>query len=330
MHKERPDISILMPVYTMSGYLEACIRTIQSQKNVSWELLAVDDFSTDDSLKKLNEFARGDERISVLQNTHKGIIPALDLAFKNATGTYITRMDADDLMPSAKLELLLKIAQKDPKKIATGFVKYFSDFPVSEGYTRYEKWLNNVAEQGSFETNIYRECMVASPNWMVHRSCFENHIPFNKLAYPEDYDLVFQWYKNGYSFEAAAEVTHLWREHPQRTSRNSDIYQQETFFKLKTNYFIDLELRGENYVQLIGGGVKGKLVAAVLTARNISFDWFDYGKNQSGSNLKPVEKLQYVHKTILTNWPVDSNVQQEIRTFLAGKKMELGKNTWLF
>jgi len=323
-----PEISILMPVFNMSGYLEECIRSIQHQKNISWELIAVDDFSTDDSRQKLERLANENSRIHIFQNRKKGIIPALALAFEKSAGTYITRMDADDLMPADKLFMLYERARKNRKTVATGRVQYFSDSAVSEGYLRYQNWLNTVAEKNDFAVNIYRECVIASPNWMVHRACFEKDITLDSLQYPEDYDLVFKWYQNEYSFESVQQLTHLWREHPARTSRHSEIYQQQTFFKLKTNYFIDLELQDSTYVQLIGAGIKGKLVAAVLTARNITFDWFEYGKKSDA--IKSVEELNNQHKAILTNWPVDEKQQSEILRFLESKKLVLGDNVWLF
>src|SRR5690606_36607346 len=112
--------------------------------------------------------------------------------------------------------------------------------------------------------------------WIVNRDCFENDFKFSDLKYPEDYDMLFHWYKFGYKISSINEVTHLWREHEQRTSRHSKDYQQEAFFKIKTNYFIDLEISSAEKIQLVGAGKKGKLVAKILTKRKIEFDWFDF------------------------------------------------------
>lgn len=325
-----PEVSILMPVYNMSGFLQECIESIQDQQRVSWELIVVDDFSMDASLKLLEHFAASDPRIRVFRNSTKGIIPALALAFGHSRGTYITRMDADDVMPQHKLFKLKQMAAGSNRNVATGKVHYFADKAVSPGYIRYQNWLNEVADQDTFSENIYRECVIASPNWMVHRSCFEQKIDLEKLCYPEDYDLVFQWYKNGYTFKSSADLTHLWREHPGRTSRNSDVYQQKSFFKLKTHYFIDLELSGNEPVQLIGNGIKGKLVAAILAERGVPFSWFAYDKTTEKNGMKAVSELSGLYKTILTNWPTDAVVQSEITRFLAEKKLTAGINLWLF
>ena len=191
-----------MPVKNAGKYLDQCVDSIIRQVNSNWELIAIDDGSTDDSLEILESFKRFQDIIYVSENRGEGIIPALQQAFEMSRGEYITRMDADDIMPSNKLELLYNAVKGKRKTVSTGKVQYISDRKVSEGYRRYEKWLNQVVEEEAFERDIYRECVVASPNWMVHRSCFEKDFAFSDLTYPEDYDMVFNWYQHGYKFEA--------------------------------------------------------------------------------------------------------------------------------
>ena len=127
-------ISILLPVFNTAKYLSECLFSIQSQTETNWELLAVDDFSTDQSLEILNAFAKKDTRINVFKNTEKGIIPALRLAFKKSNGKFITRMDSDDKMMPQKLEILKALLQKKGNgHIATACVKYFAEEGLKEG-----------------------------------------------------------------------------------------------------------------------------------------------------------------------------------------------------
>lgn len=324
------EISILMTAFNAEKYLIECLRSIQNQLFTDWQLVVVNDFSTDSTSEILKFEASKDSRILFFENKTKGILAALTLAFEYAEGNYITRMDADDIMPLDKLNLLYEIASANNRTVATGKVEYFADRPISEGYRRYQNWLNYVLENKLFSENVYRECVVASPNWMVHRSCFDKEIKWSDLKYPEDYDLVFQWYKNGYQIKGVNSATHLWREHAERTSRNSEIYQQESFFKLKTNYFIQLELRENEKIQLIGVGRKGKLVAEILNEKSIPFDWFEYQNDNLSAVIFPVEELSGNFKTILTNWPVQKSLQIEVENFLKSKNLFLGKNIWLF
>lgn len=325
-----------MPAKNAEPFISECIESIIQQTFKNWELIVVDDFSSDLTEKIILEFVKIDVRIRYVKNKKNGIIPALETAFELSQGQYVTRMDADDVMPIDKLELFLKEIQKHPNSIITGKVNYFSNDGVSEGYLRYENWLNSLAKTEDFYSAIYRECIIASPNWMVERSCFEKHFRFSDLKYPEDYDMVFKWYQNNLSIVAINKVTHLWREHNARTSRNHEAYQQESFFKLKTNYFVDIELKDKQKIQLIGAGVKGKLVAEIARNREVNFDWFDFKIDEQNSlqissqNIKSIFELNSDLKTILTVWPKDKKTQDEILTFFAQRNFIFGKNVWLF
>lgn len=323
-------VSIVMPAFNAEEYIATCIHSIIEQDFLEWELIVVDDFSIDRTFEIVQAFEMEDSRIHVFRNTSKGIIPAMAFAFSQAKGNYITRMDADDVMPPTKLSDLLEIALQSQKTIATGHVRYFSEVPISEGYLRYQSWLNNVLDEGTFYENIYRECIVASPNWLVHRSCFDKEINLAELNYPEDYDLVFKWYQKGFEFSGTSNLTHLWHEHGKRTSRNSEVYQQESFFRLKTNYFIKLELKSYEKIQLIGTGKKGKLVATILRDNSVPFEWFEYLKTNNLNGVLSVQNLKPEIKTVLTNWPINEGLRGEVKRFLDSKGFVFGKNIWLF
>ena len=321
-------ISILIPVKNAAPFVEECIQSILDQAYKDWELIAIDDHSSDDSFLILKELTK-DNRIKVFKSEGNGIIDALNQAFEASSGDFIHRMDADDLMPPSKLETLEALLQGRSKVVATGNIEYFSDNEVSVGYKEYEQWLNSIT---NFKTEIYRECVIASPNWLVHRSCFENDILFHSLTYPEDYDMCLKWNELGYEVVKSNEITHFWREHPKRTSRHSKHYQQEAFFRLKLNYFIKNELAKNERIQVVGGGQKAKLLVKLLRDLKQSFDQFDVktGRVDSNREVKPVSELRSNQKTILCNWPKELKVQQEILNFLNEKGLVTGINLWVF
>jgi len=85
-----------MPVFDAGSWLTNCLESIINQTEMDWELIAIDDFSTDNSFDILQQYSLKNDRIQIYKNQSKGIIPALQLAFQQSSGTYITRMDADD------------------------------------------------------------------------------------------------------------------------------------------------------------------------------------------------------------------------------------------
>jgi len=319
-----PAISIIMPVRNGEAYLVPCLESILAQSETDWELIVVDDGSNDRTSAIIRNYNTRDKRIRTVINDGVGIIDAVRTGFSISNGTWITRMDADDLMPNDKLRNLRSFAA--PHAVVTGKVQYFSDIEVSPGYKRYEKWLNELVKDVNHYDHLYRECVVASPNWLVHREFFDQ-FDWAIWNYPEDYDLIFQWHSAGYRIVSHPQVTHLWREHPSRTSRNSNVYDQKSFFNLKTEWFVKLILKCSGNVQVIGTGTKSRVVQQILKSSGISFELFDI---KSKKGIRDIENLNPKIPAILTSWPIQKNVQFEIQNFLKSKEFEFGKNVWIF
>lgn len=302
-------ISILTPYRNAEKYLAETARSVLSQSYTDWEWILVNDHSTENELQVLQEF-RDDPRIVLLENEGKGIVDALCLAFAHATGEFITRMDADDVMPAFKLERFLSFLEREQVRIVTGKVKYFSADSISPGYRAYEDWLNDRLDKQDFYEQIYRECTLASGNWMMRKKDLEACGGFTALNYPEDYDLLFRWYKAGFGIKGLNEVTHWWRDHAWRTSKTSENYQQKAFFDLKITWFIDLDWDPKQPLILNGTGQKGRLTAKVLIEHEIPFTWVShepekfaagiFGQAVCGVSEIPLsEKIQLLNATLI-------------------------------
>ena len=261
-------VSIVMAVRNEETFLEECLRSIHEQRLQEWELHVIDDHSSDATGQILTEWSLIDKRIKWEKNRGKGIIAALSQAEKLSSGELITRMDGDDLMPPEKLDILKNVLLETGQgTMVTGKVRYFSNEEVSIGYRAYEEWLNERVELQDHAKWVYRECVCASPNWMCFREDLEAIGGFRSLNYPEDYDLVLKWHAAGFLFHGVNSLTHLWREHPKRTSRNSDIYDQTSFYKLKIPYLVDT-FPGQSFF-ILGKGQKSRLAAQLLKDLNI-------------------------------------------------------------
>ena len=139
-----------MPVRNACLYLEDCLSSIINQSYTHWELIAIDDHSSDHSQSILHDFSLKDSRILYKQNPGKGIIDALSFGYSFASGNFITRMDADDLMPLNKLLVLKSTLENNGLgHLATGKVKYISSTELGAGYKKYEQWLNNLCDTNS-------------------------------------------------------------------------------------------------------------------------------------------------------------------------------------
>jgi glycosyltransferase involved in cell wall biosynthesis len=279
-------ISIIMPVRNGIPFLQECFESIINQTYPNWELHVVNDHSTDETQRVLEQYENLDSRIKQTNNLGIGIIDALITGYNLSNGLYITRMDADDIMPKDKLETLIDLlSNKTSCTVATGHVKYFSTDGIKEGYSSYEKWLNNLCRENNHYQYLYKECVIASPAWMMRRDHFESIGGFNSDTYPEDYDLCFRMYSHEVNIISSPKIVHRWRDHENRTSRNDINYADNSFLELKLFYFQKIEIPKYQEIILIGAGKKGKSVAKFLIDQDIPFSWSTNNTKKIGIDI---------------------------------------------
>lgn len=279
-------ISIVSPFKNTEKFLSECLQSILDQSFTNWELVIVDDGSTDSSFSIVEQFANQDKRIKLYRNPNSGIIAALQFAFSKTSGNFITRMDSDDIMTPNKLEVLHRNLMEYGKgHVAVGQVKYFRKDGISDGFAKYEIWLNQLTETGTNFSELYKECVIPSPCWMVYRDDFIACGGFNSDTYPEDYDLAFRFYKYKLKCIPCHETLHFWRDYSSRTSRTDAHYAENNFLELKVQYFIELDYQKSRPLVIWGAGKKGKKVARLLQAQNITFYWICDNPKKIGKEI---------------------------------------------
>ena len=100
----RPLVSILLPVRNEACHLPTALRSLQRQTQRNWELVAVDDGSTDSTPDILQDFADKDSRIRLLKQPAKGLVAALNNGLVICRGEFVARMDGDDVCHPQRLE----------------------------------------------------------------------------------------------------------------------------------------------------------------------------------------------------------------------------------
>lgn len=102
----RPLVSIITPVYNAVSFINETIATVLAQTYSNWELIIIDDASTDQSLARLRAWAKDEPRIRLLQQSiNKGVASARNLALKSAKGKYVAFLDSDDCWDPDKLTI---------------------------------------------------------------------------------------------------------------------------------------------------------------------------------------------------------------------------------
>lgn len=136
------DISVILPVYNNVQYLEECLDSVLAEKNLSIEIVAVDDGSTDGSGKMLEEYAEKYENIRVFHQKNSGVSVARNLGLEKAEGEYICYLDSDDHYQFGVLEKGLALCRE--KALDVLFFTYENYF---ENEVAAERWKNNRVNQ---------------------------------------------------------------------------------------------------------------------------------------------------------------------------------------
>ena len=111
----RGKVSIIMPVYNREKYLEQAIKSILGQSYSNFELIIIDDGSTDNSLNITREFAEQDKRVTVITlKEHQGVAVARNEGLKRAQGGFITQFDSDDVMLPDAIKLRVEFLNSNP------------------------------------------------------------------------------------------------------------------------------------------------------------------------------------------------------------------------
>ena len=156
-----PKISVIIPVYNVEKYLRQCLDCVVAQTLREIEIICVDDGSTDDSLKILNEYAASDKRITVLKQQNKGAGAARNAGMAAAKGEFLSFLDSDDFFEPNMLETMYDKAQEDGSDIVVcGYYKYDQQLGKETVVVNINKaFLNNspiVPEE--FGSNLFEVC----------------------------------------------------------------------------------------------------------------------------------------------------------------------------
>ena len=168
-----PLISILLPFHNEAETLDECLRSIQGQTFTDFELLAVDDSSTDESSSIIQKQALRDPRIRLLRSPARGLVPALNYGLAQANSPLIARMDADDLMYPDRLQRQYDFLQAHPEIDMIGAcARLFPESEIDAGYREYIRWQNLCLSPEDISADIYVESPFAHPTVMFLAGVF--------------------------------------------------------------------------------------------------------------------------------------------------------------
>lgn len=118
-------ISVIVPCYNQEKYIKECLDSLVSQTFKDYEVIVIDDGSTDDSAEIVNEYVKHNKNIRLIRQANQGVVVARNNAIKQAQGTYIYPLDADDVISPSCLEKLCAAMEENKGDVIYSDVEYF-------------------------------------------------------------------------------------------------------------------------------------------------------------------------------------------------------------
>jgi glycosyltransferase involved in cell wall biosynthesis len=275
-------VSVLMPCYNAAQTIDEAVESLLAQSYEHFEILAVDDGSTDDTLARLSEWTSRDDRLRVVTQENTGIIGALNLGLGHCQGEFIARMDADDRCHPDRLKAQVDYLRQHPDiDLVSCLVGGFPEESVREGFRIYIEWLNRLTTPEEIATEIYIESPLVHPSILARRNSIERVGGYQDNGWAEDYDLWLRMHLNGARFGKVEQTLFFWREHPQRLTRTDSRYSVENFLRAKAHYLMKGPLQDRDGVIVWGAGQMGRRLSKHLQREGaplVAFVDIDPGK----------------------------------------------------
>lgn len=185
-----PRISVILPVCNAAATLARAIASIQSQSLTDWELIAIDDGSTDPTAAILAEAAAADLRIRPFHTPHRGLIEALNRGITESRAPFLARMDADDECHPDRLSIQARHLDTRPEVgLVASRVRFGGNRQAAPGYARYVDWNNRILSAREIRMNRFVESPVAHPSVLFRRELPDRFGGYRETGWPEDYEL---------------------------------------------------------------------------------------------------------------------------------------------
>ncbi len=223
-----PEISIIVPVYNAEKYLRHCIESILAQTFTDFELLLINDGSSDSSELICDEYARIDKRVKVYHKKNGGVSTARNLGLEKSRGKYITFSDSDDLLVNTAFQTYIDAFSNDCNidVVKTGYYQEPANGnPPQQFSSKHDVILDNKSDFLSFlmfdESNyngfLWNECL--------RKEIVEKHRFDESINWCEDHIFSFTCFYNARKIYISKSITYRYQIRANNSlSKTSDAF----------------------------------------------------------------------------------------------------------
>ena len=296
MPTAQPHISILLPVYNDSRYLRRAVLSLRRQSFPDWELLLLDDGSTDQTAELADAFQIEDARIRSFHFSHNGIAGTLNAGLGFARGRLIARMDADDISHVHRLGLQKGFLEDHPDICAVGCrVRIFPRRGITTGMLVYEKWINSLVSPEEISREIFVDAPLVHPSILARKEDLEAVGGYRPEG-PEDFDLWLRLHLQGKRFAKIPRVLFFWMDRPERSTRSLPVYERDAFRRLKAIRLA--QWLGPGRRILLAGKREAKRLGKLLEAEGLRIQaYVDIDRQRIGTRWRGIPVIPYERLT---------------------------------
>lgn len=325
-----------MPVFNAAPTVGRALASVRRQTFADWELIAVDDGATDDTLALLRAHARQEPRLRVLPRSHAGIVAALNTALAAARGQLIARMDADDESHAERLAGQVAFLRDRPEVGVVGArVEFGGDRTRAGGYALHVDWMNGLVTPEDIALNRFIEAPFAHPSVMFRRQCVDQLGGYRDGDFPEDYELWLRWLDAGVVMAKVPRVLLKWNDAPARLSRTAARYGAEAFYRCKAVYlarWLQREVEPRRRVLVWGAGRPTRKRAEHLARHGVRLDGYldidprKQGRQYGGRGVMAPEELPPPQEVFVLGYVAKRGARELARAHLGASGFVEGRD----
>ena len=287
---QTPKVSIVLPFRDAEHTLADCLQSIAQQSFDEYELVLINDGSTDGSVELVKSWASRDSRYRLIQQPALGLVAALNCGLSQARAPLIARMDADDLMRPERLACQVDYLQQHPHiDLVASQVRLFPEEAIQAGYAEYIRWQNACLTPYDIAGDIYVESPFAHPSVMFRRKVVQAIGAYRQGDFPEDYDLWLRMNMAGCRMAKLPQVLLDWRESETRLSRIDPRCSREAFDRLRANYLSQENRLKQRPLAYWGAGRMTRRRSRLMLEKGfLPKAWIDIDPNKIGNKLNGV------------------------------------------
>jgi len=282
-----PRVSILLPVRNEERLLPAALTSLFQQSLTDWELVAINDGSSDATGAILDAAAASDRRVRVLHRPQQGLVAALNDGLAHCCAPLVARMDGDDICHPRRLERQAAFLDTHPQvTLVACQVRHIPRKALTAGMRAYESWQNSLVDHSEIMRDLYVESPFTHPSVMFRTEAVLDLGGYRDCGWAEDYDLWLRLALSGALFARLPETLFYWRDRSQRLTRTADAYSLEAFRTCKAHHLRRSFLQGVDRVTLWGAGIEGKSWRRALLAEGVTVErWIEVDPRKIGQTI---------------------------------------------